>query len=75
VEIYKDLKGNSGVSEYQIGSDWIIVRFKDGDAYKYTYGSAGVSNIEDMKKLARMGSGLNEFINKNVRKRYDSKVP
>lgn len=67
---YRDLGGNSGVQAYELGDDYIKVRFSDGGLYLYTYSSAGSSFIETMKSLARSGSGLNSYINKYVRKRY-----
>lgn len=75
---YKNLSEQSNVSRYQIGSDFIIVEFQtinnDGcNTYKYTYKSAGKNNIEEMKKLATAGKGLNSFINKYTRKDYERK--
>jgi hypothetical protein len=67
---YKNLDGNSGVSDYQIGEDRITVRFTDGNEYLYTYTSAGSINIEKMKELAISGRGLNGFINTTVKKKY-----
>jgi hypothetical protein len=48
-----DINGDSGVATYEIGTDSITVQFKDGATYLYTNGSAGSSNIETMKRLAR----------------------
>ncbi len=74
MERYKDLGGNSGVSAYEIGEDYIKVEFSDGSLYLYNYQSAGENSIEQMKSLALSGRGLNSFINKNVRKNYSSKL-
>ena len=73
MERYRDIDNDSGVARYEIGPDYIRVQFKDGSVYLYTYTSAGSSNIEEMKRLAAAGDGLNAFINKNVRKRYAKK--
>lgn len=73
MERYANLGGDSGVVGYEIGNDFIRVQFSDGSIYVYTYASAGASNIEQMKKLARNGQGLNAFINRNVRKAYARK--
>ncbi|MDD5135058.1 MAG: hypothetical protein PHP01_06590 [Phycisphaerae bacterium] len=73
MERYKNINGDSGVANYESGSDYIRVRFNDGSVYLYTYGSAGSNNIEEMKKLAVAGTGLNSFINKYVKKRYAKK--
>lgn len=70
---YKNLGGNSNVSAYEYGPDFIRVQFKDGSVYLYTNSSAGSKNIETMKKLADAGQGLNSFINTMVRKSYKAK--
>lgn len=74
MERYKNLGRNSNVAAYEIGSDRITIQFNDGSMYLYTYRSAGQANIEQMKKLAEAGRGLNAFINTRVRKAYESKV-
>ena len=71
MERYKNLGGNSGVIEYEIGTDFIKVKFKgSGKVYVYDYVSAGRENIKQMKALAKKGIGLNAFININVKKLY-----
>lgn len=67
---YKNLGGDSNVIAFNIGADFIEVQFHDGSLYLYTYNSAGSSNIERMKVLARQGEGLNSFIVRVVNKRY-----
>ena len=74
MERYRNLGGDSGVSEYEIGDDYIEVEFSDGSLYLFNYESAGSQNIEHMKTLAEKGSGLNSFINTTVRKNYASKL-
>ena len=71
MEIYQDRDGDSGVAAYENGENFIRVKFKDGSIYRYTFASAGQSNIEQMKSLAVAGDGLNSFINKFVRKSYE----
>jgi hypothetical protein len=68
---YKNASGNSGVSEYEIGYDWIKVRFTSGQFYKYSYNKAGRHHVEQMKILAQRGGGLTTYINKNVKDLYD----
>lgn len=69
--IYKDIDGDSGVSAYEIGIDFIDVQFKQAiKIYRYSYESAGKDNVEIMKALAKSGDGLNSFINKNARTLY-----
>jgi len=70
---YANLGGDSGITAYETGSDFIRVQFSDGAVYLYTYASAGSHSIETMKGLANGGQGLNSFINRNVRKRYARK--
>lgn len=67
MEPYKNLGGNSGVVAFQIGGDFIIVQFREGQYtfYKYTYMSAGSIAIETMKRLARQGQDLNSYISTN----------
>lgn len=74
MEQYRNIGGNSGVSAYEIGGDFIKVMFKDGSLYLYNYGSTGQLNIETMKELAIRGTGLNSFISTTVRKNYAAKL-
>ncbi len=71
---YLDTDRDSGIFGYEVGPDWIQVRFSTGAVYEYTYLSAGPKNIETMKRLAASGDGLNAFINRNVKKRYSRKI-
>ncbi|MBI1326213.1 MAG: hypothetical protein GC136_01055 [Alphaproteobacteria bacterium] len=70
---YLDSNGDSGVAAYDVGADFIHVRFKDGWIYEYTSSSVGAHSLDAMKSLARSGDGLNSFINKQVRKKYARK--
>lgn len=75
---YKNLSGQSNVSGYKTGNNFIVVEFKiagkDGcKTYKYSYISAGRTNVEAMKKLAVADQGLNSFINRFVKKDYENK--
>ena len=74
MERYRNLSGNSGVVAYRAGRDSIAVQFEDGAIYLYTVGSAGRSNIEQMKALAASGRGLSTFIARHVRKAYAAKL-
>lgn len=74
MDSYKNLGGDSGVIAYEIGVDFIKVQFKDGSLYLYNYHSAGNNNIEQMKRLAIEGRGLNSFISRVVKKMYASKL-
>jgi len=70
---YKSKSGkNSGIKSYQPGKDYIVVLFKSGEIYKYTYASAGIKTIETMKKLAAANKGLSTFISRE-NPSYESK--
>jgi len=73
MERYKNIDGDSGVAGYEIGDDFIRIQFTTGAIYLYTNASAGTQNIEQMKKLAVAGDGLNAFIDTRVRKAYARK--
>lgn len=68
----KKYKGSkeSGVSAYEIGPDWIKVKFKDETVYTYNYKSAGRIHVETMKDLAQAGKHLATYINRYVRDQY-----
>jgi len=72
---YMNLNGDSGVTAYEIGADYITVQFKSGRERNYTYTnlSAGHDRVEQLKRLARQGYGLNSYINRVVDKAYASK--
>lgn len=79
MQTYKNLSGQSAVESYEIGEDFIVVKFKapsrtGGTLYKYTYASTGRDNVEHMKALAEAGEGLATFIGTPaIRKSYESK--
>ncbi|MEG0308939.1 MAG: hypothetical protein RR636_13410 [Clostridium sp.] len=73
MERYKDINGDSGVVAYELGVEYIRVQFSTGAIYLYTNESTGIQNIEQMKRLAQNGDGLNAFINTTVRMRYAKK--
>jgi hypothetical protein len=71
---YKNLSGDSGVAEFEPGSDFIKVRFNHSNAvYVYTVASAGPSHITEMNRLAGIGQGLATYIAQNTRKLYERK--
>lgn len=71
MQLYKNLGGNSNVRAFDIGGDYIDVQFNGGAVYRYSYRSAGKEKIEEMKKLAVQGCGLNSYIMRNARKDYE----
>lgn len=69
---YKNIDGDSNVESYEIGVDYIAVKFyKTSKIYVYSYHSAGRENVETMKKFAVSGDGLNAYINLNCRNLYE----
>lgn len=62
---YRDINGDSGISAYDYGDDWIKVRFKDGKTYEYQGSKIGQAHITAMKALADAGDGLNSYIMRN----------
>lgn len=46
MDFYKNLNGASGISRYQIKKTSVLVEFKDGKVYEYSYESASSANIE-----------------------------
>lgn len=67
MKFYKDVNNDSGVISYEYSSDYILVQYKIGKPYLYTYKSAGSDNVETMKMLAETGDGLKAFIDRNVK--------
>ncbi|MFA6160723.1 MAG: hypothetical protein WC766_00935 [Patescibacteria group bacterium] len=73
MENYKNLSGRSNVARFEIGEDFVTVEFKDLSKYTYTKTSAGSTNIDQMKKLAANGFGLNSYIMRHVKRLYAQK--
>lgn len=71
MQTYTNRSGASGISAYEIGIDYIRIRFSTGSIYRYSYRKAGRSHVDNMKRLATVGSGLNGYINSNVKYKYD----
>jgi hypothetical protein len=71
MERYLNQSGNSPIIGYQIENERIIIWFKGGKSYSYSYRKAGRNHVETMKYLARNGSGLSAYITRNVRFDYD----
>lgn len=72
MERYRNSDGDSGVYGYEIGNDYIRVKFSGtSKIYTYSYRKAGSNHVEKMKSLAKSGSGLNSYINAYVKFKYD----
>ena len=53
----------SGIDGYFHNDMYMIVRFKNGKAYRYDF--LDHDKLQQMIDLAKSGTGLNTFINKN----------
>lgn len=73
MERYLNKAGDSGVTGFVMGDDFIKIWFTGGVAYLYNYVIPGKKHVEKMKKLARAGRGLSTYIAKNVGDRYAGK--
>ena len=71
-EEYKNEKGNSGVTAFQVGREYITVVFDD-TVYTYNYAETGIKHVEKMKMLAKAGEGLSTYISQNVKDKYATK--
>jgi len=69
---YRNLGGDSNVHSFEIGVEYILVKFSGTfRVYKYSYWKAGRIHVEQMKLLAINGRGLNSYINRNTKSLYD----
>ena len=72
MERYRNTGRDSGVSAYEIGADYIGVKFSSTSrTYTYSYRRAGSGHVEQMKRLAQGGRGLNSYINRFTKHLYD----
>ncbi len=69
---YANRGGNSNIQSYEIGSDFIAVKFKGTPRiYIYSYGSSNSTDVERAKQLAEAGSGLNSHIMLNMKNDFE----
>ncbi len=70
---YRNRSGDSGVLAFELGDDWIGVRFRSGKTYRYTAATPGADHVAEMKRRAFAGQGLATYINQVVGDRYAEK--
>lgn len=70
---YQNLQGQSGVVNYAIADDAILVEFRKGTTYLYTATLIGKENFDTMKQLAEAGKGLSTFISQHIRQLFNRK--
>jgi hypothetical protein len=68
---YRNLSGDSGVTHYEIGTDYIRVKFHGGKSFRYSNAGAGRQHVDHMKALATAGRALGTYISQHVHDRYD----
>lgn len=71
---YHDDQGTVNATGYATGRTWIIVQFKGDALYLYTNASCGAEHIRKLKRLAKLGEGLDAYIHKHVWKSYAKKL-
>ncbi|MGV3461187.1 MAG: hypothetical protein ACO1N9_12115 [Flavobacterium sp.] len=74
MKAYANIKGDSGVTAYEIKPDAILVEFGHDTLYKYSYKSAGKAVVDKMKLLAAKGRGLSTYISQKVKDKYELKL-
>jgi hypothetical protein len=74
MEQYKKIDGDITITGYDLGTDSITVHFSDGSVSIFSYQNDGANNVEQMKSLARSGSGLGNYIKDHVNKYYNKKL-
>ncbi|CAH2797256.1 MAG: hypothetical protein CPDRYMAC_4620 [uncultured Paraburkholderia sp.] len=62
MERYRNLNGHSGVAAYEIGDDFMRVRFNSGTVYLYTMESVGAQHLTALKQRTWRGQGLSAYI-------------
>lgn len=69
---YRNISGNSNVASYEVTEDSIHVVFKSGTHRNYLYDAVrpGKATIEEMKRLAAQGRGLNSYISSVVKNNF-----
>jgi len=74
MELYKNTNGRSAIRKYEAGIDYLIVEFENGSMYKYNMVRPGTKQLNQMIQLARMGTGLDSYIQENVKDNYAVKL-
>lgn len=67
---YGNLSGESGVTHFAIGTDFVAVQFETPTVYVYDYDRPGRITVEQMKSFALAGRGLGTYISRHVREAY-----
>jgi hypothetical protein len=66
MKTYKSRSGKtSGVTGYEVGEDYIRVRFAGGQVYTYSHRSCGRTHVGNMIALAEAQKGLSTYISRH----------
>jgi len=70
---YKNLGNSSNVDWFEIGEEFLRVKFfNTSKIYQYSYsGKAGKIHVDELKRLAVNGKGLNSYIMMKLKEKYD----
>jgi hypothetical protein len=60
---YRTTSGDSGVVGYEIGRNYIRIRFRSNGDYTYEAGRVGRRHLTEMQRRAEAGRGLATYIN------------
>lgn len=71
METYKNADKASNIEAYEIGADYIKIKYKSNSTHTYSYGKAGRNHVELMKGLAQSGSGVKRYIHKYLKDLHD----
>ena len=72
--VYQNRGHDSGITQFETGTNSITVYFSDGSAYLYNATAPGVEMVAEMTQLAHSGEGLNSYINRYVHTNYAAKI-
>jgi len=63
---YRSRSGKQeGVTGYETGKDYIIIKFREGPVYKYSYISCGKEHVMNMIMCATDQLGLSTYISQH----------
>lgn len=65
MKVYKNLAGNYGICAYEIRDESIRIKFHTRKIYLFDNRYTGEKHVQEMKKLARQGFGLFDYIHEN----------
>ena len=67
MEAYKNTDKASNIEAYEIGPDYIKIKYTTNSISTYSYDKAGRNHVELLKNLAQSGSGVKRYIHKYLK--------